>query len=201
MLGLKYLQLFLLVGKDTSKKIEDSLAALEALALSSAMKLSPLGVQASLRYLCRSLSNLHAGCALDEKTDQVSGMVRRALGRFQYFMEWPCPTKKGSVLRGDVAYEACFGVLSQDKLKGNPLDHAALEQLQLFLWLAGANQAAVCELLKDSAAEIAKGSKKQKVAAKSSSSSAAASSSSAAGSSKEIAVDSGKKAAMAMFSS
>ena len=152
------------------------------------MKLSPFGVQAGLRYLCKSLSNLHSGISLDEKAEQLSGMVRRGIGRFQFFCECPSPDDKGIFLRGEAAYEVLYKQLAIDKERGAPVSLEGLEQLQLFVWLAGANQAAVCELLKACAADMSKAGKKQKKgkgAATSSSAAGAATSSSAA-------VDSGK---------
>ena len=59
-------------------EVAQSLALLEAQVASAAMKLSPTGVQASLRFVCTHLTNLNMGISMEVSLDSCSKLARGA---------------------------------------------------------------------------------------------------------------------------
>ena len=68
--------------EDRSVPLATAVAKLEAMSASQMMKMSPTGVQASLRYIVRLLGNLAMGLTIDEKPDTCSSLVRKAICQF-----------------------------------------------------------------------------------------------------------------------
>ena len=61
-----------------------ALARLEALEASSAMLLTPTGVQASVRFIVKHLQNLVLGVTLSESLDSCSSLVKKALSQLAF---------------------------------------------------------------------------------------------------------------------
>ena len=181
-----YAHIFLaLPSLDRDITVEASLGALEALCAAPAMKLSPVGVQASLRFVATHLSNMHLGLSLDVKFDVRSKLARGALQAFQFFcvlLEKQCGAPK--TLKGQEAYQQMFEYALKMRQGGNPLEEELVDKLVLYRWLAPADReaevqefvAAVEKELRDS--ENPK--KKQKASAPASSSAGPAESSNSA---------------------
>ena len=80
--------------------MKQSLQQLEVMAASAGMRLSPVGLQASLRFIVKNLAALAQGITLSQKLDSCSALVKKALGRFAFFLAVPNPDKEGDKLMG-----------------------------------------------------------------------------------------------------
>ena len=113
-----------------------SLQRLETMSASAAMRFSPTGVQASLRFILKNLNSLQQGITLSQKLDSCSALVKKALNTFAHFLVMPSPDKKGDTLKGEVAYAWLWKHLQEAKDKAAPIAGLEVEALQTFLWLA-----------------------------------------------------------------
>ena len=176
------------------------LQRLEAMAAGKAMKLSPEGLQAGARFICKHLQLLSMGVALSAKIDNCSQLVKAALARFQFFLSEPHPDIKGEKLRGCAAFEVIFARSSAAHKEGKEVPAPDVDQLECYIWLAAPGaEAAVAELVK--ALQTAADGKAPKKA-KGAESAASCSGSGAAGSStdkKAKKADAGKMAALKYF--
>ena len=191
--------------EERSVLLATALANLEALSAGQAMRMSPCGVQASLRYIVRLLGNLQMSITLDEKPESCSSLVRNAISQFSYFCEQIVDDgleEGGKItLRGPKAYEALYFKLKNDLGCNKEVLPADFQRLQTFRWCAGPLHAAaslelIAELAK--AEEPAKKKSKASIGGSSSSKNATGSASSKGVVSEK---DKGKAAAMLMFHS
>ena len=125
------------------------LQRLEAMAAGKAMKLSPEGLQAGARFICKHLQLLSMGVALSAKIDNCSQLVKAALARFQFFLSEPHPDIKGEKLRGSAAFEVIFDRASAAHKANKEVPAPDVDQLECYIWLAApGTEAAVAELVK-----------------------------------------------------
>ena len=163
------------------------------------MQLSPLNVQAGLRFLIKSLGNLNLGVQLEENAEALSGLVRSGIQLFKFFCEAEKPGTKTDLIRGDEAYAAIWTKVAADKNAGAPISPAQLEQLQTYLWLAAEHHAEIVDFLKTHATEVASAHKKKGGGSKATAAAGSTSASSSSAGKNAPAEDKGKARALAMF--
>ena len=138
-----------LPSKDRDMEIAVALSVLEGHASSAAMKLSPPGVQASLKFIVTHLTNLNLGISMGVDLASCSKLARGALQQFEFFCVVDigcCGAEKK--LKGKEAYRRCFEHLLAT-LESGPVAQELFELLELYQWLAPPDRVAeVTELLK-----------------------------------------------------
>ena len=179
--------------------LQQSLQRLEAMEGGQAIKMSPAGVSAALRFIVKNIGQLQLGIGLtDMKT--CSALARRALQNFQFFLVCPDPKKKGSVLKGEAAYALMWSDVQKATAAAAEQDGQVLEDLETYRWLAApGSEVAIADFLVAYAKkqESKGGAKKAKGGG---SSASGAASSSKDGAKKAKVASSGKEAAMRYFS-
>ena len=159
--------------RDREAKLEVACQRLEVMASSAALKLSPTGVQAGLRFIIKNLQALRMGITLSEKLDSCSALVKKALGMFAHFLRCQNPTEPLEVLSGEDAYAVILTEVEQAHQDSREIPTEKIEELQLYIWLAppgkfDAVAALIKELLKavgKGAGKLGKGAKKAKAEA------------------------------------
>ena len=118
---------------------------LEAMSSGPAFKLSPLSVQASLRYICRVANALLLGVSMDERPETTSTLVRQALAQFAFFMEVEVEATEeeaAKTVRGPQAYALLFKRASQNHVDKKSIAAHDFERLMLFKNLVSPEDAA-----------------------------------------------------------
>ena len=139
-----------LPSADRDVSILTALAALEVLSASPAMKLSPEGVQASLKFVLTHLGNLHLGISMEVDIRACSKLARGALEAFAFF----CCLPEGNLgakkkVKGRAAYEIVFTHSQKLAAEEQVVSPECFDTLTLFRWLAPTDrEAEVAELIK-----------------------------------------------------
>ena len=156
--------------KDTDVKMDHTIARLQTLKSSQALKLSPTNVQAALTFVLTHLGNLSMGISLDVTLASCSKLARAALAAFQFYcvLEIPGegdedpPTK----IRGEPAYKILFEHCLEltEQVKGVPAE--MFDQLVLYRFLSPADRESEVVKLIDTLKQAGNvASKKAKLAA------------------------------------
>ena len=146
-------------------EIAVALQKLEILSASAGMKLSPIAVQASLRFLVRQLANLKMGIPMNSETQTASNLAKKALQRFAHFLTAQNPDNPEEVFTGEKAYEVIATQARAALDKKTEITPATFTNLQIFHWCAGPElEHPAAELIK-AIAEKQPASKKAKVGA------------------------------------
>ena len=194
-----------LPSEDKHVDLKVSLARLEALSQSEAMKLSPTGIHAALRYINKALAQLVQGVCLAETLDACTPIVRKALNRFQFFLKFV--DHEDTTLLGESAYKAVWQHLERVVGEKKEVKQELFDKLQTYQWLApGESATQVAELIKTIREGDQASKKKLKVTVASSTSASASSSSTSAcasssTSAKPLSKDKAKTIVMRYFNS
>ena len=138
-----------LPSPDRDTSVAQALSVLEGHAASQAMKLSPAGVQASLKFIVTHLGNLNMGIPLHIDLASCSKLARGALAAFEFFCVLPVPEcGVKEQMKGREAYEKCFEHTLKTAETKEPVHAEALDMLELYRWLSPPDrEAEVTELI------------------------------------------------------
>ena len=127
---------------DNDVKMEHTIARLQTLKSSQALKLSPTNVQAALTFVLTHLGNLSMGITLDVTLASCSKLARAALAAFQFYCvldiigEEDVPTK----IRGEPAYKVIFERCLDLTTRSQDVPADMFDQLVLYRWLSPADR-------------------------------------------------------------
>ena len=138
-----------LPSADRDTSVAQALSVLEGHAASQAMKLSPAGIQASLKFIVTHLGNLNMGIPLNIDLASCSKLASGALAAFEFFCVLPigeCGVK--GQMKGREAYKKCFEHTQKVADTKEPVKQEMIDMLELYRWLSPPDrEAEVTELI------------------------------------------------------
>ena len=192
---------------DEDKELQDKkavLTRLQTLQSSQQMTMSPISVQASLKYVVKTLSSMVLGIPLLVNTDEITRMAADCVGTFEFFLQRDILDEKEEqpdVISGETCFRHILtcAKLTLDAEKPVPEDDCA--DLALFRWLCPAEMEPILiEVLARLQSGVPKAKKAKAASAAAAAVSVSGAASSASGSKKkETNKQKARDAAMSLF--